>query len=110
MTIRELQRDIYKTAVEHGWWEEDRRVPELLCLVHSEVSEALEAYRVNGTDTLVGFYQPTEKPEGLFVELADAIIRILDMSERYGVDMGHLVELKHEYNKTREYRHGGKRC
>lgn len=44
------------------------------------------------------------------IELADAIIRILDYCGYAGIDIDAAVERKHEYNKTRPYRHGGKRC
>lgn len=45
MTITELVKDIHETAKSKGWWSDILPIPTLLCLVHSEVSEALEAYR-----------------------------------------------------------------
>lgn len=93
--------EIHKLAKEKGWYQEKKSIPELLCLVHSEVSEALEAYR-------------NHIPEGekgcLSEELADTIIRIFDMSEYLGLDIIEAVEKKHEFNKTRPHRHGDKRC
>lgn len=50
------------------------------------------------------------KPEGVAVELCDAIIRILDYLAYMGVDVEAVLMAKHEYNKGREYRHGGKRA
>jgi len=91
------QKDIYKCAVEHGWWEKLREVPELLCLVHSEVSEALEAHR-QGRDAK------------LWEELADVVIRIFDMAEHFNVDIAKVVEVKHRVNLLRAYRHGDKKC
>ena len=52
----------------------------------------------------------TCKPEGVAVELCDAIIRILDYLAYMGVDVEAVLMAKHEYNKGREYRHGGKRA
>lgn len=49
------------------------------------------------------------KPEGIPAELADIVIRVMDCAVRYGIDLGQEIELKHAYNKTRPYRHGGKR-
>ena len=52
----------------------------------------------------------SKKPEGVAVELADAIIRILDYCAFAGIDIEKALEIKHEYNKSRPYRHGGKKC
>lgn len=112
--ICDLQREVHRIAVEHGWWEEDRNFGEMLALVHSEISEALEAWREGQEDVwystganLVGHLP---KPEGVVVELADAVIRILDIAEERGVDLGTIIVEKMRYNETREYRHGGKRA
>lgn len=48
------------------------------------------------------------KPEGYPVELADAMIRILDEFDRYGMDAESVIRLKMDYNTTRSFRHGGK--
>jgi len=66
-------------------------------LIHSEVSEALEAYRKGDA-------------ENFAEELADIAIRLLDAAGGYGIDLESEIVKKHEYNKTREYRHGGKAC
>jgi NTP pyrophosphatase (non-canonical NTP hydrolase) len=93
--------EIHSLAVEKGWWDQDRPIPELLCLLHSEISEALEAYR-------------NKIPEGesgcLSEELSDLVIRIWDMCGALGIDISESVEKKHKYNMTRPYRHGGKTC
>jgi hypothetical protein len=41
-------------------------------------------------------------------ELADIIIRAMDTACVFGLDIGNAVKLKHEYNKTRPHKHGGK--
>lgn len=51
-----------------------------------------------------------EKPEGIAVEMADCIIRILDWCGKEGIDIDRIISTKHEYNKSRPYRHGGKKC
>lgn len=85
------------------WWVDlstgifiNRNVPEMLCLVHSEISEALEAHRKDLMDDKL----PHRK--GIEVELADAIIRILDTSEGLGLDIAGAVQEKLEYNLTRQ--------
>jgi NTP pyrophosphatase (non-canonical NTP hydrolase) len=105
LNISELQKSIHQLAIEKGWWEKDREIPELLCLIHSEISEALEAYRVKGLENWI----ENGKPEGVAVELADAIIRILDLAEYFGFNMEKEILNKHEYNKSRPYRHGQKK-
>ena len=105
MQIKELQKSIHNLAIKKGWWESDRKIPELLCLIHSEISEALETYRIKGIENWI----ENGKPEGVAVELADAIIRILDLSEYFGFDIEKYILDKHEYNKSRSYRHGGKK-
>jgi hypothetical protein len=51
----------------------------------------------------------TLKPEGIYVELADVIIRIMDAAEHDKVDLWSLIVEKHLYNKTRPFMHGGKK-
>ena len=101
-----LTKEIHKNAVEHGWWDEPRGFGEIVALCHSELSEALEEYR--NDKPLI--YEVNGKPEGIAVEMIDCVIRILDWCGKEGIDVEELIKKKHEYNKTRSYRHGGKRC
>jgi len=105
--IQQLQQRIHKNAVEHGWYDSDVNIPEKLCLIHSEVSEALEDYR---KDNMGISYEENGKPVGFDTELADIVIRVLDLAQYMGVDIKKAVEIKHEYNKTRPYKHGNKQC
>jgi hypothetical protein len=107
----EWQKDIHQLAKDKGWYTPPPTVEGRLILIHSEVSEALEEYR-NG-HSLNEIYYVTDKdghtkPEGVPIELADAVIRLLDAAEYFGFDMLEAITIKHEYNKTRPQRHGGK--
>ena len=110
MDIKTLISESHKTAIEKGWWDlPDRNVPELLALIHSEVSEALEAYRIKGVDGLGDtWHSTTKKPEGFTIELADVLIRIADLCAEFNLDLEQALIEKMAYNKTRHYRHGNK--
>lgn len=121
---------VHNLAIEKGW-HQDRDINNphvlgsMLALIHSEVSEALEEVRT-GTPGAVWFRdtfngellgprereegQPESryKPVGFPSELADIIIRTLDLCGALGIDIEQAVEAKHAYNCTRSHRHGGK--
>ena len=133
MNLNQWRNEIHKSAVEHGWWEEERSFGDIIALCHSELSESLEEYR-NGKPNFYykclidesdeccicepensgcGYQsdmcnEKSKKPEGIAIELADCIIRILDYCGKEGIDIEEAVRIKHEYNKTRPHRHGGK--
>lgn len=111
--------EVHKNAVTHGWWEEERSFAEIIALCHSELSEALEEYR---KDADICYYYDNdgdictdmtayngEKLEGIGVELADCVLRILDYCGKENIDIAEILKLKHEFNKTRDFKHGGKR-
>lgn len=198
MDLNELAKEAHQIAVEHGFWDPEPTFGELIALMHSELSEALEEYRAGRPmvwyeceldgepcDKVIceckqcnGAYM-REKPEGIAVELADCIIRMLDWisakwekwwgdmdleiekcargceksvlqrsfgddinhlhdmlsaasrnsdnnaivlsyfqwaisyifnwAEQKGVDMEPIIREKMDYNRTRPYRHGGKK-
>ena len=125
MKLNQFAKDVHENAVAHGWYEREPTLPEAIALIHSELSEALEEYR-NGKPMVYGCCniegavcdhseecdrEPGDlscKPEGIAVELCDAVIRILDTLAFYGVNIESVLEGKHEYNKSRPYKHGGK--
>ncbi len=163
----ELAEKIHENAVAHGWWESESDFAEIAAMIHCELSEAMKEYR--GDKPMMPFDSKPGNPEGVTVELADAVSRILDycgkngvdvnidfdkflsiyikpsfseiisechslISEAYklpelretylsecvhqidywlsenGVDLEQVIREKHEYNKTRPYRHGNKKC
>lgn len=94
---------IHQCAIDHGWYEGITRenvTPHQalawISLMHSELSEAVEAYRKGD----IGNFAE---------ELADAIIRIFDTAEFFGIDIAKRVAWKHMVNKVRPYKHGGKK-
>jgi NTP pyrophosphatase (non-canonical NTP hydrolase) len=140
VTLNELRDAAYQNAREHGWWEGTevgvdgdastvtvhRTFAEVIALIHSEASEALEEWRSG--------YEPNEtyfpdagshgpkvqssleaevwagqygwKPEGVPAEFADIIIRVLDACGAYGIDIEQAVRIKMLYNKGRPFKHG----
>ena len=92
-TLGELQLECWQIADDNGFHDDPRSNAAVLALVHSEVSEALEADREGDT-------------AGYAVELADIVIRVLDHAEEVGVDLEAEVLTKMEANRDRAYKHG----
>lgn len=96
-----VSRSVHANARAHGWWEEPREDGTLIALIMSEAAEALEALRKGN--------KPDEHcPQfsGAEVELADVVIRIMDMAEARGWNVAGAIVAKHEFNKGRPYKHG----
>lgn len=97
MAIKELCKEAFETAKSKGWHDEERELGTLLCLIHGEVSEAMEADRRN------------EGKERVVEELADVCIRIFDLCGSRDLDLETAIKNKMEKNKSRTYKHGGKK-
>jgi NTP pyrophosphatase (non-canonical NTP hydrolase) len=122
--INELAQEIHKNARKKGFFEKEKNIGEMLALIHSEVSEALEADRkdryANLSDSqlnvLLGWVQDidfskdySDKVKGCFEEeMADIVIRVFDMCAFKGIDIERHIRAKMRYNSMREKYHGKK--
>ena len=100
--VNELVEICHGAAKNGGWWNDvktgeplERNKGELICLMHSELSETLEAVRKNKRDDHLPYLKGEE------VELADTLIRIFDYAGGFGLDLGKALQDKLAYNKRR---------
>ncbi len=106
--ITEFSREIHELAISKGWWEEE--VTPTTIASHAAMAtgelcgEFLQEIRTGGVERI----GDDGKPRGPATEAGDAILRILDLCAAAGYDIGEAILRKHEYNKTRPYKHGGK--
>jgi NTP pyrophosphatase (non-canonical NTP hydrolase) len=100
--LNDLCQTIFSMNREKGFWDKPRSNVELIALMHSELSEALEADRKDLMDDKL----PNRK--GFEVELADAMIRIMDTAGARNLDLAGAIKEKLVYNATRPYKHGKK--
>lgn len=110
--MKKLQEKIHKTAVEKGWWVQggtEQHIAEQFANFHGELSEAWEEYRKGHPVRLI-YHGADGKPEGIPIELADCVIRIMDFCEGYEIDLENAINMKVKYNELRPFRHGGKKA
>lgn len=108
MTLAELVKESYETSVSKGWHNSERNVGEILMLIVSELSEALEDARLGNAYDVVA-YEDDGKPIGFATEIADTFIRLADLCGLYKIDIEEVIKIKMKYNKTRSFKHGGKK-
>lgn len=92
-TLRELTKLCHETAKEKGFWDEKRNIGEALMLIVTELSEAMEAHRV-------------QDHENFKEELADTFIRLFDLCGGLNIDIQQEIDKKAKRNKERPYKHG----
>jgi NTP pyrophosphatase (non-canonical NTP hydrolase) len=117
--LNELAKEVHQNAKSKGFYDKEKNIGEMLCLVHSEVSEALEADRKNlyttGTIETINSFVIDE----MFVtdfkigvkdtfedELADIMIRVMDLAAFKGINLEEHIKAKMRYNSLREHKHG----
>jgi len=125
--LNSASREIHKDAKRKGFWDSERETGTLLMLCVSELSEALEADRKNKHANMGRFDEMMKivkdykrddfrvDKERLYFqenikdtfedELADTVIRILDLCGARGIDIEKHINLKLEYNRSRERMH-----
>jgi NTP pyrophosphatase (non-canonical NTP hydrolase) len=119
--LNELSKQVHENVKSKGFFDSEKNIGEMLCLIHSEVSEALEADRknlhtkanifvVNGwtadsdfTDSFKNNVKDTFEDE-----LSDVIIRVLDLCAFKGINIEEHIKAKMRYNAMREHKHGKK--
>ena len=101
MNLNALAQEAHQNARRQGYYDDDshpRHTPSVLALVHSEVSELLEAVRKGRAK------EPCDKPIPLTweeEESADVILRMLDWMASRGIDIERAIRVKHIYNLHR---------
>ncbi len=115
MDILKAQHRAWEIAENSGWHlGREIQFGEFLALCHSELSEALEIYRVTGEPGIVQVSREEseiigiDKPIGIPIELADVVIRIFDFCETKGIPLHEMIDVKCKFNEKRSHRHGGK--
>lgn len=119
--INELAKEIHENAKSKGFYDEKKNIGEMLCLIHSEVSECLEADRkgkytgfnpkvinnIADNDEFEFNFKRSIK-DSFEDELADIIIRVMDLAGYKNIDLEEHIKVKMRFNSLREYKHGKK--
>ena len=117
MNLNDIATAVYASNKAKGFWDQERNVGETLMLVVTELSESLEAHRSGRfctqgdkvayleSDDMVQAFKSNIK-DTFEDELADAVIRILDLCGGLDIDIDFHIRTKMMYNATRPYKHG----
>ena len=131
-SLNTLAKDIFEANVAKGFWDHDRPLTETTMLIVTELAEAVEEERAGNADVyyrdlVYGMLYDAEmvevgddrlarvglahrdrplKPEGVDIELIDALIRLLDLLGSRCVDVDGLLKQKLAFNASRPARHG----
>lgn len=103
-TLDDWQNKAHALAASKGFWNLLGLEGQIkaIALMHSEVSELLDAVRIN-PDAPCGKGIPLTAEQE---ECADIFLRLVDYCAARNIDLEHAAQVKHEYNKTRPYKHG----
>lgn len=102
-SLNTLAHNIHEANRDKGFWDHHRPLTETTMLIVTELAEAVEEER-NGNPEI--WYGPDGKPEGVDVELVDALIRLLDLMGARGTDVDAVMSKKLAYNAARPAKHG----
>ena len=96
-----MQRGVHQNAVSHGFLSEPINDAAEIAGMMVELGEALQALRNGNPESpnIPGFSSATE-------EIADLIMRAMSYAEERGFEVAGAIVAKHEFNKTRPYKHG----
>jgi NTP pyrophosphatase (non-canonical NTP hydrolase) len=111
-----LSKTIHEGNAARGFWEGERKLTEVVMLTVCELAEAIEADRSGKWCSAVEISQYKNRPiperfkelikDSVQDEIADAIIRLLDFSHKFGIDLDFHIQAKLDYNASRPYKHG----
>jgi NTP pyrophosphatase (non-canonical NTP hydrolase) len=104
MHLAEIMTQSYANARAHGFRDAPRHFSTEIALIHSELSEALEAAREDEDMTRMNL--DNGKPLGVPSEMADVVIRVCECCQHWGIDLEAAVQAKMAYNVTRPHCHG----
>jgi NTP pyrophosphatase (non-canonical NTP hydrolase) len=103
LAVGRFQDIVYQNAKSKGWHDKPNDPVVSLALIHCEASEAVEAIRHGNPPS-----EHIPRFSGVEEELADIVIRCMDLSQEKGYRLGEAIVAKHEFNRTRPIKHGGK--
>ena len=119
--LNEISKQVYEANKLKGFDVKKENIGQTLCLIHSEISEALEAIRKDKKASLMAFdYREEDRETDLDFqadftslikdtfedEIADTFIRLMDLVGALEIDIDRHIELKRKFNSLRENKHG----